>query len=521
MIEMTSKLRKHGDTVRKIISCLDSTWFTKNPGRRKRVQDALKAIWGITRDDPVEKVSLCFEDFWTKYASPKVAAILKGFPKVERAYYGLELDEIAGARYRDHYIHMFNNFILGGLILSSFAKEYSNPDILKRVFQVEQEPDSVPFSAKYSAQERLYFLWTLASSFHDVGIPVEHLSNLPEGLNKYFPYFGQRILEFTVEQDASVACQMRDYFDLMSRMFDGGIITNAGVYKLADEPHPYVFKALADAIGKKDHGIISALCLLRNIERSFLVDRGDKYNLRNLGDFKLYNDYVLKHDVTRAALTIGLHNLKPEDYPRLFKIAFNKLPLTFLLILCDELQEYLRPEGIAYQPIMKLREWPDLEVCAIESASDTKGGPRNLQIRLGFSYDGLPIEDVQSILRQARAYAISQGMPPVFLNDLRISEPVDLGLPVSHLAKKYSLKRDELEKRLGTCLEKYLDKYWRDVKRRIESKLLFAANEFVRLTMDVQYGPTRYTPQLPDGINYIPPGETKGDEKSVLLCKIP
>ena len=119
---MPPKPSKNVDTVREIVLCLDSVWFTKSQARRRRVQDALKAIWGVTQDDPVETVSLCFEDFWTKYTSPKVAAILKGFPKVEKAYYGLELDEIEGARYRDHYIHMFNNFILGGLILSSFVK---------------------------------------------------------------------------------------------------------------------------------------------------------------------------------------------------------------------------------------------------------------------------------------------------------------------------------------------------------------------------------------------------------------
>lgn len=88
----------------------------------------------------------------------------------------------------------------------------------------------------------------------------------------------------------------------------------------------------------------------------------DRYYDFNRGEIKLYKDYIFNQDINRAALSIALHNLSPYDYPKIFSIRFSIYPLTFLLIVIDEIQEYFRPHNIELAEIERLKGFPNVTV---------------------------------------------------------------------------------------------------------------------------------------------------------------
>jgi hypothetical protein len=119
-----------------------------------------------------------------------------------------------------------------------------------------------------------------------------------------------------------------------------------------------------------------------------LVGRSKKYRDRfGIQEFNLYTEYVLEQDIARAALAISLHSLKEDErtkvYPKIYPIDFEILPLTFLLILVDELQEYLRWEGTAIKRNLKFNYHPKLEVKVSIAGSNIS----NIQLKVLFSLD--------------------------------------------------------------------------------------------------------------------------------------
>jgi len=420
-----------------ILAELDTDYFTQE--YLTKIEATLNSMEeGKSIDEQIDSAGDCLQEFWANYSLKHVAGVLRGFPRVEKALYGLELEEKTGARYRDHFLHMFNVFILGARILSLFlsgSEEDKIDNSIREFFKVEPEPKEVPFDKKYNAKNRLFFLWTLIATFHDVGIPIEHLEKIRDGLNNFLNHFGLRIREFTLERQSSLDAQINYYINLMSRMFDCRIKMKNGIYETnSASPHPYTYKALVDAYSEDDHGVVSALCLFRSMEETFLTGyhEEEKYDL-NLEQCKQYVSYVLKQDIARAALAIALHSCKLEECPKMFPISFDEFPLTFLLILCDELQEYFRPEGISLKPITKLKKKPSVKVGVDE---------RTLNIKIGIYYSQLSMseEEQKQILNQAQIYAQQKGKP------------------------------------VPENIKKLLEWYWLEVMDRLKNKLNFRRN---------------------------------------------
>lgn len=421
-----------------ILAELDTDYFIQE--YLTKIEATLNSMEeGKSIDEQIDSAGDCLQEFWANYSRKHLAGVLRGFPKIEKALYGLELEEETGARYRDHFLHMFNVFILGSRILSLFLSGLEEDKIdnsIREFFKVEPEPKEVPFDKKYNAKNRLFFLWTLIATFHDVGIPIEHLEKIRDGLNNFLNHFGLRIREFTLERQSSLDAQINYYINLMSRMFDCRIKMTNSIYEMnSARPHPYIYKALADAYSEDDHGVVSALCLFRSIEETFLTGyHEEEKNDLNLEQCKQYVSYVLEQDIARTALAIALHSCKLEEHPKIFPISFDEFPLTFLLILCDELQEYFRPEGISLEPITKLKKMPSVKVHVDE-------GIFAIEIEIYYSQLSISEKHQKQILNQAQIYAQQKGEP----------EP--------------------------KTIEKLLKWYWSEVMERLEQKLEFRGKD--------------------------------------------
>jgi len=374
-------------------------------------------------DRTTEDVINFLKEIWKHFSIGKYTNIFVDFAKAEKALYGF------GERYRDHLMHVFNVHLMGLLTFSRMLKQEEN-----KVFQllkIRKEPEKVPFPS-YSKHRRLYYLWCLISTFHDIAIPIEHRGEVIRGLGRYFDYFRIQTEELDLRFPFMTQLDISRYSDLMSRLFAKGMSLSKSdeqpTYDMEDDQsgsYVYFRSVLTGDMNKYNHSILGAYFLFRSIEEMFLSGKNPnlKYDLdlcgivqngkpvglpRNKkkwdelleglgiseqelermprvydlgkGETKAYNEYVFEQDVTRAALAIALHNINQDDNPKIFPLRFSNFPLTSLLILFDELQEFYRPEGLVLTEVVRCRKFPQIDV-KLESH---KGRPR---VKIVASFD--------------------------------------------------------------------------------------------------------------------------------------
>lgn len=379
-------------------------------------------------NETAKEVIEFLEEIWNHFSIGKYAKIFVDFARAEKALYGL------GESYRDHLIHVFNVFFTG---LLAFSKALRQDERIFKLLKIQEESKNFPFPNRYDKWRRLFYLWCLVSTFHDIAIPIDHMKEIDDGLSRLLSYFKMQPGRLSLEFPFMIQFDVSRYTDLSAKIFARGIVMNQSeeepAYKLPKTPTGsslYFRSVLSDAIGEFDHGVLGAYFLFKSIEEMFLTGKNpnfkydpdlsalvydgrtitlppdrqewdvtlkklglDEEKLNNLpriydlsrGETKKYNDYVFEQDVTRAALAIALHNLNPSRYPKIFPIRFSKLPLSFLLILFDELQEFYRPESFLLTEIVRSHKLPLIEV-GIKHLTKNK---RRIQITIDYNLEKL------------------------------------------------------------------------------------------------------------------------------------
>jgi len=254
---------------------------------------------------------------------------------------------------RDHYVHSVNVFILGLSIYSqnaTFRAAFDGTNLDKSEY-----PHS--YDTKH---EEFFYRWGIASLFHDVGYPVEIIG---KQLNKFISFATE------VDQQGEVKTHLEfdDFtqFNSIAEILPKGDFTRSYCEKypvcdalnmlnpndlLAHKLHLSLgvdlqeiktaldgFPQVMAAHGFIDHGYYSAIIVLRWYG----------YLIQSCG----YKPEYFFYPILDSASAILLHNYYKNV---LLKAPFNKDPLSpnehpiaFLLILCDELQEWNRtPYGI-------------------------------------------------------------------------------------------------------------------------------------------------------------------------------
>jgi len=203
--------------------------------------------------------------------------------------------------YRDHYIHSFNVFLLGYIILNELDKVSGISN-----FKLKHKQSTFNM-------EDIISTWVLASTFHDAAYPIEKSENW---LNELFEkYFGIKSDLKIDEKEITPYL----YLDFMKWMCKYNKDTNTSALANFDNVDWKYNSALNTQLVKKDHGVFGALFLLHII---------------GIREQSLNNELVKKY--LPAAHAICTHNM-------LTKIDFTTHPYAFLLVLCDELQDWGRP----------------------------------------------------------------------------------------------------------------------------------------------------------------------------------
>jgi hypothetical protein len=397
-----------------VVELLDKEWFRDDERAQiaTKLREALEAILRHkSRKEQEQSVSQFLREVWKNYANEIIADVLMEFPTLERSLFSM-VPSARDGRYREHFIHTFNTYIFGAIIISSITSRATKLTIEKLLKVTDEGEADFPFSPPrkpYSAKRRALFLWTLMAMAHDIAMPIHHLEDVEKGLNNYLGHFGLRLTGFNLQHDFSTSSRINYYIDLMARLFDKGIILAKnekgefnGRYELSDKPsHPFLLE-IGRALEQRDHGILSAICIFRSMEQAFLTGTNLDPSLRlDMEGARKYVHAVLEQDITRAALAVALHSLEKPPESRLYRISFKKFPLTFLLILCDELQECYRSEFFIpsfSDGIQLVQQWAIPEV-TLEGSDDAK-----LRISTVIKYEELPPEQEKVVIDEYNAY---------------------------------------------------------------------------------------------------------------------
>jgi hypothetical protein len=249
---------------------------------------------------------------------------------------------------RDHYVHSVNVFILGLCFYSQ------NPRFRAAFSDVHLDKSS--YANSYDTKhEEFFYRWGIASLFHDVGYPVEIVG---KQINKFISFATEvdqqgkvrTHLEFDdFDEFNSIAeIQPKQEFiksydekfaigesldllkpnDLLAHKLHLSLGVDLQAIKTALDQFPNV---MAES-GFIDHGYYSAIIVLRWY--SYLIQSCN------------YKSEYFFYPIVDSASAILLHNYYKNV---LIKAPYNKgtlqpqeHPIAYLLILCDELQEWNR-----------------------------------------------------------------------------------------------------------------------------------------------------------------------------------
>ncbi len=207
-----------------------------------------------------------------------------------------EISEVVGGK-RPHFLHSFQTFLLGAIIIDK------NYDFFTKLY-----------SAAFGTEDtvKMDYPWFFASIFHGVAVPFENIENM------------RPVSELREPRSRGISSIYSPH--LLGCLFE---LLRSGTVDPEWEPEP-TFEAgkLCEILSRhrlNEHGVMGALNLISSSQQ---MDRSK-----------------LATDIYPAALAISLHNspLWSELLEReLFPVSAKKFPLVFLLLLCDNIEEWGR-----------------------------------------------------------------------------------------------------------------------------------------------------------------------------------
>ncbi len=242
---------------------------------------------------------------------------------------------------RDHFVHSVNVFLLGLGI-------YSQNNLFREIIKKEFEKSPKYQGKSDSPIGEFFFQWGIAALCHDIGYPVEivngqirkfiKLISDVEGKNvSANPYLA--FWTFDVLNSIPTRFRRKMEFDGKEMIIDNlldllsyDVSRKLGTIPSTTKEYLDNFLSYMQKLGIVDHGFYSSLIVLKWY--SYMVE------INNLNPEFLYNP------ILNVASAILLHNyyrnvLKKNPFG-LGALAPDKHPIAYLLILCDELQEWNR-----------------------------------------------------------------------------------------------------------------------------------------------------------------------------------
>lgn len=252
-------------------------------------------------------------------------------------------------RQRDHYIHSVNVFILGLCIYTGNARFRS---AFERAAMDKKE---YPFSYN-TRNEEFYYRWGLASLFHDVGYPVEIVGRQ---INKFID-FATDVSGKEKKVNVQLSFENFEELNRISEIMPKRVFTKCYYEHYEDSIYIDTLKPV-DLLAHKLHTTLGVDLKAAKLSLDDFVNVMARFGFIDHGYYssiiilKWYG-YLIQSakykpeyffwPVLDSASAILLHNfyknvMMKEPF-NLGALTPNTHPIAFLLILCDELQEWNR-----------------------------------------------------------------------------------------------------------------------------------------------------------------------------------
>lgn len=323
-----------------------------------KINDSREKIY----DDSSKNKNILLEKFSSirksnSYGIDEIDKYFDDFIEFESVLYGMD------RHYRDHINHVIQVWAIGvGLI-------YHNNFQLNDGYKVNMDS---PFNFDLEEEEKVqtisqsefFAMWTIIALCHDLGYPIEKTSKINKQAKKIISHFGN--MQFT-ELDYSFSIFNTFLVEKFLNIISSKVFPLAGSRKFADidqnkkkesvpvQYHTSIQTKYRDKLSKSledyKHGIFSSLLLFKNLT----------YFLET--DYFIQDEALSPEDARQFYIRKEiLRSIAGHTCPKMYHINLNTL--SFLLILCDELQEWNRPkfDGFIYNinektPLIYIKEF--------------------------------------------------------------------------------------------------------------------------------------------------------------------
>ncbi|MCD4779757.1 MAG: hypothetical protein K8S27_04315 [Candidatus Omnitrophica bacterium] len=313
-------------------------------------QEIISSILSFLEKTDVESARNVFDSFFRAYW---VGIQHKENPFLELTNIMRKYEETAGRvveSQRDHYVHTVWVFILGLVIFSN--NEYVRGAFEKYALNKEKYPDSYD-----TKNEEFFYRWGLAALFHDIAYPLEitvkqanryldFIWKYPEEKTAYkniymkMPDFNKFIMLPKLKPDKKYKKEYFEKYPFFKNGFKGNVIDllSEGIARNFDISVSLLKKSFTDFLhdmqhkGFVDHGFYSSVIMVRWYY--YLIKTTN------------WNPAYFYFPIIDSASAILLHNfyrhILMKDPFSVGRLKIDNHPIAFLLILCDELQEWCR-----------------------------------------------------------------------------------------------------------------------------------------------------------------------------------
>jgi hypothetical protein len=312
---------------------IDSICFLKVNDTREKYNKTAKKI---SQDHNFRKK---FDDNrkLSSYGIDDLANYFDAFINFETVLYGSE------KYYRDHVEHVIqvwgiglsllrhNKFILADSVeivdkMNSFEIEDNV------VYGTDSSIKNQPYEKNlFITKGELFAIWTIVALTHDLGYPIEKSYKINEKLKNILFYFGNlSIDEFSYNFNLFNNYLVEKFLNIISSKATTKKVDKTynkfGYTLIQSKYRDKISKSLEDY----KHGVFSSLLLFKSL--TYFLETDYSYDAQDLS-FEDLRQFFIRKEILRA--------IAGHTCPKLYHLSLNTIP--FLLILCDELQEWGRP----------------------------------------------------------------------------------------------------------------------------------------------------------------------------------
>jgi hypothetical protein len=304
---------------------IDAISILKINDSREKIYQDLKKDRHITREnfDKIRKTSSFGIDELSKY--------LHDFVEYESVLYG------TNKFYRDHINHVFQVWAIGVVILSNYDFQLNDKFVINKKYDFHfQIPQSNKSKKVAISKSEIWAMWIVISLCHDLGYPIEKSSKINKQTKKILSYFGNiQFTELDFNFNMLNSFLVQKLLNIISSRISSRKNETSDDSKFHTSIQPKYQDKLSKSLEENKHRIFSSLLLFKSLTFFLETDycMGDKA-LESEDARQLY----IRKEILRS--------IAGHTCPKLYHLRLDTL--SFLLILCDELQEWNRPSFESY-----------------------------------------------------------------------------------------------------------------------------------------------------------------------------